>query len=507
MDFSEKDFSKFEFSISLILLFNPKLLPKVLKPSESDYQDTKILYYYPEENIKQEEKRNQVGLIEGSYHFWDIFSVFQSEENSKKPGFEIIYLEDYIHIMKEVETDYWLLLVIKPLVIMPAIKIDDYDYLNANFFNYDENVFNEENCKKFLNNFYQTFFLFHGSFASFFSVDDNTMNKNFHEIMKHYVKYYIILNAHSGQMINLLKFNFMGINYSPIDKKKFLSLQYLINILQAIEKRLEHFALFYSGYFVFSTFDQKDLQILYDYFFITHNSCEIDQTKIVNRFEKLGLDEKINNLFYGILNKPNNIPNGYLYGPLNLNESKIINDVRVDELISFTPTINIYDPTQKKTIKQQLFSFYDKNLMLIMTCNLESKIEKNRLMDIQTAICTNSEKVSQNLEKQLIKVLNQSETYRMLYFNKMNLAMKISNKINIGFLDYETLKFADDIKTELELKENLFMNFKKANNFWVYGIKGNGRIVIFLIPGNISFQKVEDEKEEIMKFFFSNIFI
>ena len=507
MDYPDKDLSKFDFSISMILLFNPKLLPKVPKPSESDYQDTKILYYYPEELIKQEEKRNQVGLIEGSYYFWENFSDNSKKDDASQSfGFQIIYLDDYIHILKEVEKDFWLFMVIKPNTTIQSFKITDIDYLNSQSFSYDENSFGEENCKKFLQHFYQNFFIFYGSFSSFFSVEDNAMNQEFNVIMRPFIRNYITLNSHYGQFLNILKFNFTGVNYSPIDKRKFLSLQYLINILQAIENRLEHFALFYSGYFVFSTFDQKDLQLLYDYFYITYNSCEMDQLKIVNKFEKLKSDEKINGIYYGILNKPNNSPNGFIYGPLSLNDQKA-NGAKNDDFILFAPKISIFDNSKKTTIKQNLFSFYEKNLLLLMTCNTDAGIEKNRFLDIQTAICTNSEKVSQNLEKQLLKITNQVESYRMIYFNKMNLAVKISNKINFSSLDYETLKFIDDIKTELETKNKMIICFKKSVNYWIYGLKGNSRIVTFLIPGNISFQKVEEEKEEIMKFFFSNIFI
>jgi hypothetical protein len=326
-------------------------------------------------------------------------------------------------------------------------------------------------------------------------------------MMRDYVKNYLLLNSNSGQILNILKYDFTGVNYSPIDKKKFLSMQYLINILQSIEKKLEHFALFYSGYLIFSTFDQKDLQLLYDYFYVSNNSCEIDLGKIMNKFEKINFEERENSTIYGILNKPIGFPNGYLYGPLNLGDSKNVNGNKNDELVVFSPIISIFDPNKKMVIKHNLFTFFDKNLLLLMTCDINVSIEKSKFLDLQVAINTNSEKLSQNLEKQLLKIANQNETYRMIYFNSMNLALKLSNKISIPTLDFETLKFIDDIKTELEKNNKLFVCFKKSMNYWIYGLKGNSRIVAFLIPGNVSFQKVEEEKDEIIKFFFSNIFI
>ena len=322
MDSTDKDLIKFDFSISLFFLFNPKLLPKVPKPSESDYQDTKLLYYYPEDSIPPEEKRNQVGLTEGSYNFFGFFSLnpennaktiddfpldfneelkeksFKKDEESTKDeykgGFQIIYLDDYIHILKEIEKDLWLFFVIKPFSLQTPIKTIENEYLNVESFSYDETCFNEENCKKFINHFYQSFLLFYGNFGGFFDVEENKMNKEFHVIMRSFIRSYLSLNSHYGGYLNILKYNFTGVNYSPIDKKKFLSMQYLINILQNIEKKLEHFALFFSGYFVFSTFELKDLQLLYDYFYITYNSCEIDLGKIANRFEKFEKNDKNN---------------------------------------------------------------------------------------------------------------------------------------------------------------------------------------------------------------------
>lgn len=503
MDFSDKEISKFEFSIALMMIFNPTLTPKMNKPSESDFQDAKLLFYYPDEGIRQEEKRNQVGLVEGSYHFWDIFET-PIENQKENLGFQIIYLRDYIHILKEVEKNFWLFIVIKPVLQANAIKLIENDYLNTQSFNYNENCFNEENCKKFIEHVYQSFFLFYGSFNSYFIAENNEMSSEFIEITKAFYKSYAVINSQNAQNLNLLKYNLTGVNYSPIDKKKFLSLQYLMNILQAIEGKLEHFALFYSGYYVFSTLDQKDLQILYDYFYSTYNSCEIDNAKIFNKFEKL----KAPNIFYGFLNKTNINNSGFLYGPTNLAESKSVNGSKIEENIQlFSPTFNLFDPLKKKIIKQKAFVFYDKNLLLLMTCDPEATIEKAKLLDIQKAIFTNSEKVSQNLSKQLVKITGQLENYRMIYFNKMNLALKMSNKISFASLDFETLKFIDDIKNELETNHNCFVSMKKSLNFWVYGIKGNSRIVTFLISVNVPFQKVEEEKEEIMKFFFSNIFL
>jgi hypothetical protein len=56
----------YDIKLCSVMIYNPKLEPKVKKPTEEDIQDAKLLYYYPNEALI-EEKRNHVGLAEGSF--------------------------------------------------------------------------------------------------------------------------------------------------------------------------------------------------------------------------------------------------------------------------------------------------------------------------------------------------------------------------------------------------------------------------------------------------------
>lgn len=48
------------------MIYNPKLIPKERKPTEENIQDAKLIYYYPS-SVQIQEKRNHVGLAEGSF--------------------------------------------------------------------------------------------------------------------------------------------------------------------------------------------------------------------------------------------------------------------------------------------------------------------------------------------------------------------------------------------------------------------------------------------------------
>jgi hypothetical protein len=88
-----------------VFLINPTLKPTKPKPAEEEYTDAKILFFYPH-TIDIHEQRKQVGISEGIVNFFMPFS----EEN--KP-IEVITTSQFTHVMKQVEPDLWLSIVIQ----------------------------------------------------------------------------------------------------------------------------------------------------------------------------------------------------------------------------------------------------------------------------------------------------------------------------------------------------------------------------------------------------------
>jgi hypothetical protein len=68
----EPQIPSFQFSIDCLFIYDPTLLPSKPKPIEEDYQDAKLLFYYPK-SVPVESKRNQVGLTEGNIAFFQNF--------------------------------------------------------------------------------------------------------------------------------------------------------------------------------------------------------------------------------------------------------------------------------------------------------------------------------------------------------------------------------------------------------------------------------------------------
>ncbi len=84
---------------------NPTLLPKVKKPSEEELTDAKILFFYPE-STDIHERRKQAGISEGIVNF---FQPFTEDE----APIECIATLHFSHLIKQVETNIWLNIVIQ----------------------------------------------------------------------------------------------------------------------------------------------------------------------------------------------------------------------------------------------------------------------------------------------------------------------------------------------------------------------------------------------------------
>ena len=69
-----------KFKLDSLLIYNPTFLPKKLKPYEEDFQDAKLLYYYPCFRDNLNKRRNYVGLCEGTVKFIESMN-YQKNQN------------------------------------------------------------------------------------------------------------------------------------------------------------------------------------------------------------------------------------------------------------------------------------------------------------------------------------------------------------------------------------------------------------------------------------------
>ena len=135
-----------------LFIFNTKLKSPKKKPSDDEAQDAKLLYYYPE-NTEILVKRSNIGIVEGTLSFMQAFEKIDS-------NFLYTELNKTYFIANGYEDDFMIGFIL--------------DKENAKAFNKYENLDTKKKwLKELLNNFYETFILFHNKLTEFFLNKEN----------------------------------------------------------------------------------------------------------------------------------------------------------------------------------------------------------------------------------------------------------------------------------------------------------------------------------------------
>ena len=135
-----------------LFIFNTKLKSPKKKPSDDEAQDAKLLYYYPEDT-EILVKRSNIGIVEGTLSFMQAFEKIDS-------NFLYTELNKTYFIANGYENDFMIGFIL--------------DKENLKAFNKYENLDTKKKwLKELLNNFYETFILFHNKLREFFLNKEN----------------------------------------------------------------------------------------------------------------------------------------------------------------------------------------------------------------------------------------------------------------------------------------------------------------------------------------------
>lgn len=94
-----------KIQIGSVFIMDPTLLPQgPNKPSEEEFTDVKIMFFYPH-TMDIHEQRKQVGISEGIVNFFKPFSEVEAP-------IECIATSTHTHVLSQVEPNLWLNMVI-----------------------------------------------------------------------------------------------------------------------------------------------------------------------------------------------------------------------------------------------------------------------------------------------------------------------------------------------------------------------------------------------------------
>jgi len=498
------DLSLNEFTIERLIIYDPTLKPKAQKPLEQDFQDAKLLYYYPED-INIEIKRNDVGLAEGMVLFWGAYG----EENSTRN--QLVYTNQYAYILDNFEDTLWICVVLKNFteetVYFPA-EGKTYQSLPPENFRVEKPTLTRETAQRFAKHFVNSFHLFYGKVSKFMT-EEQRLNEDFPLIFEKFMLYYKKLNCINFPRINMAKYLDTYLNYAPIDKKVFMAVHYLMDVIKNIDKNIKHQIVFFNGYFIYSTFPLKIAQMFYDYFFLNGDTTSIDVNKLLTKFatiqDKLKFDPRLK---YGHRLELMG-DKGYITGFIDNSETKsrIIEEAVEEDSVEsiqdeFIPTVHLDTFGHDSTYR--MITYFEGGLLMCSFYNSREDIHLNKLNEVESAVSTNIQKLKANLDKHIRRIYAQDEISKLLYENHCNFALRVS-KTFLGHVDSNLFRTINFMKEKLDKDKTCRSIITKCHGYWVYGRVFNQRRVFMLLNGLSNLLKAEEEKEELIKYNFSNI--
>ena len=499
-----------KLSFKSCFIFNPNLKSLLKKPSDDDKQDAKLLIYYPscEEALI---KRSNLGIIEGTIQFHHSFN--KEKKNTKKDKtndeFLLAELNSSYYFSQKVEDEYYI-----------AISVEK----KTKNLNINENVnYRVSLFKDIINNFYNYFYLFHGTFKEVFVPNgkdirtDQVQYDNVNTIFSDFITCYF---DYIG------KFNSNDIYHSPIlDGILYSTCNIYPNLLFSILKVNEKFrdikyiSLIYKGFLIHNEVDIEAMSLLYN---MIYNNINGDNFLDKFRYpifkeekEKNEIKEESKN---NIMNSLQILPlacSPFLKGFIENNkEKKNLNMYNNNYFIGcdlsnkkvFIPVIHFYNNNQK--MKLMVYNIKDLSIFLFFDENFEIKDDfffdqlavfldvcfNENLADLKTI---NLEEKSKEIKKE----------FDFLYYNKQNKSLRLSNSFytkNTNELDKNKIPILEKIK-ELIMSNRIKKSVTKFEGQYLYYFEQFQKNVAIILKENKAIEEVKvknfNEVLKIVKFY------
>lgn len=438
-----------------ILLFNPSLVCKeVASPKESDEavhlhtqaisasaaaaaaaeaddagfeclsqeqkeQEAKIVYCYPP-SLEPEERRSQAGLLEGLLMFSKPFS----------PGglpLRSISTNKYLIVLLQVEANYWLAMTFASEALARLQPSDSF-CKNREFSQLDEDTL-ETILLGVLRSFYATFRLLHGRFAVY---EEGGRRDELKDILNDFCPAFVeTIDCSKLSVFHAIA----GYHFGPVDRLPYLSVPSLVALLQQSFPCINHAALLVNGCLVYHSintpihaqhlgapcsgldFENDALVALYNYLVSSEGAAAVDLNKLLKppygRVPTAAARPGGGCSSFGRAITEQE-PLSFIFGPVGQ--------------FAFLPSVHLADDSTGNLlaiVHEQLL------LVLILSEADERVLDVSFLQNIRSAAVDGPcglRELNSVLSVEFKKIMKQEDTYRFVYFNHANRAIRISNR-------------------------------------------------------------------------------
>ena len=474
-------------------VINPSLKPDKPNPIEVDFQDAKLLFYYPEE-MEISDKRSHVGISEGVVQFFALFA-----ENK---GYMVINSQNYTHVLKEVEPSYWLNLI---LYHKELFDLTEESKTSTKFTNIADSFY-----EAIISHCYSLYCLFHHSFARLFKERSrektNTLLKNF---FISYGREYI-----NSSTIDYFPWNFNGFCYCPIDRKNFMRAQLFLNRIKEKFKFVKYTQLLYYSYMVFNDLPSSCAKILYTYLtgvaqrrqktkpkLFSYDSSMINNLKFKienelaaeDKVEVISIDSELLPPVFKFWQIEGSEKNGFLLGPSVIVPGK--------NVYVYIPRIHIEGHSHRLCI----FNMGGLVVCLVLEDKEEIMEDLNQLSKLSKHLIRKTNELSRLIAQSIKQVEETPDTYSYYYFNYVNNAIKVSTKLIID--DIRKYDILLNNLHEYTNKDDTTLCVQKTKDYWIVMFKVLEREICVLLNSALSIERVEEEKARFKQAYFASIFV
>jgi len=500
-------------------IINPSLKPNKPHPIEEDHQDAKLLFYHPEE-FQINDKRSHVGISEGVVQFFGLFA--------ETKGYMVINSQNYTHVMKEVEPNYWLNLIFFHRELFDQAEAELGSKPPTKFAQIEDSFY-----EVIISHCYSLYCLFHCSFDKLFKEqsreDASVLLKDFFVT---YAKEYVNSNT-----IDYFPWNFNGFCYCPIDKKNFMRTQLFLNRIKEKFTFVKYTLLLYSNYMIFNDMPSAYAKVLYTYLTgVTERRPKVKpklfsyDSPAMNEFRSKREKALSSNPSSGAEKKAEVIPidsepysaafkfwqietsdkNGFLLGP------SVASSVQNPAVPA--PIQNIYVYMPKIYIEGQSYRLCIYTVVGLIVCLvLEDKEELLTDLKLLNKLSNHLKRKAIDLCRILMQSIKKNEdlpdAYQYYYYNYVNNAIKISSKLtNEELRKYELSVILNNLHECMNPnsrlgKDNTTLCAYKTKDYWIVTFKILDREICVLLSPMLSIEKVEEERLKFKQMYFSSIFV
>jgi hypothetical protein len=467
-----------KLSFKSCFIFNPSLKSNKKKPTDEEKQDAKLLIYYPscDETIV---KRSNMGIIEGTIQFNHSFNSLKEKQKTEKykinNEFLLTELNSTYYFAQKFEEEYYIVLMVEK---------------KTKSLNINENVNHRVSIfKEILKNFYNYFYLFHGSLNDIFFPNGKDIRENqdlytdiitiFSDFITCYFDFIGNFDANKIYQSPILD----GILYSTSTAYPNL----LFSILKVNEKLkdIKSISLVYRGFLIHNEINIEAMSLLYNMFF---NNINGDDN--LNKFRYPNFKEDKNN-------KNNNLDctpflKAFVGNNANYNKNYLIGtDLSNDKKKVFFPILHINDEK-----KMKLMVFIIDELMVFLFFDEKFEVKESELFDqiaVYLEICLKDN--IPDLQKISFedKMKDMKKDFEFVYYNKQNKSLKLSNMFyvkNKNELDKAKIPILEKIK-ELFLSKRIKKSITKFDGQYLYHFEQFEKNFAIILKENRSIEEIK----------------